>query len=89
MIDEIARIVIGFQLVPVVFPGNGKHEITYHRETYDEEHIAEVLQKENCEDAIKNKRELDPEVQAAYIDKTRKYGIKYKIAKQRRIVFIE
>ena len=89
MIDEIAGIVIGFQLIPIVFPCNRKHEIAYHRETYNEKHIAELLQKENGENTIKNKRQLDAKIQAAYINKTGKYRIKDKIAKKRGVVFIQ
>ena len=83
MVDQVAGIIIGLQLVLVVFPCNGKHEIAYHRKTYHEKHITHILQKENSKNAIKNKRQFDAEVQAAYINKTGKDRIKYKITKQR------
>jgi len=80
VIDEVARIIIGFQLVPVIFPCNGKHKITYHRKAYDEKHVTKILQKENGKDTIKNKRQLDSKVQTVYINKTSKNRIKYEIA---------
>src|SRR6185436_8977651 len=86
MIDQVARIVISFELVLVIFPRNGKHEVAYHRETYHKKHVAQVLQKENGKNTIKDKGQLDPKVQAVYINKTGKYRIKYKIAKQRRVI---
>ena len=86
MIDQVAGIIIGLQLVPVVFPCNGKHEITNHRETYDKKHIAKILQKENGKNTVKNKGQLDTKVQAMYINKTGKDRIKYKVAKQRSVI---
>jgi hypothetical protein len=89
MIDQIAGIIIGLQLVPIVFPCNGKHEIAYHRETYDEKHITNFLQKENGKDTVKNEGQLNTKVKATYINKTGKDRIKYKIAKQRGMVLIK
>jgi hypothetical protein len=89
MIDQVSDIIIGLQLVPVVFPCNGKHEIAYHRETYDEKHITNILQKENSKNTIKDKGQLNTKVQAIYINKTSKDGIKYKIAKQRSKVLVK
>ena len=86
MIDQVADIIIGLQLVPVVFPCNGKHEIANHRETYDEEHITNILQKENGKNTIQNEGQLNTKVQPVYINKTRKDRIKYKIAKQRSVI---
>ena len=86
MIDQIAGIIVSLQLVPVVFPGNRKHEIAYHRKTYNKDQVTQVLQKENGKNTIKDKGQLDPKVQAVYINKTGKYRIKYKIAKQRRVI---
>jgi predicted Mrr-cat superfamily restriction endonuclease len=89
VIDQIAGIIIGLQLVPIVFPCNRKHEIANHREANNEKHIAKILQKENGKNTIKDKGQLDAKVQAIYIDKTGKDRIKYKIAKQRSVIFVE
>ena len=86
MIDQVAGIIIGLQLIPVVFPCNGKHEIANHRETYDKKHITKILQKENGKNTVKNKGQLDTKVQAMYINKTGKDRIKYKVAKQRSVI---
>ena len=80
MIDQVAGIIIGLQLVPVVFPCNGKHKITYHRKAHDEKHVTKILQKENGKDTVENKRQLDSKVQTVYINKTSKHRIKYEIA---------
>ena len=50
MVDQVAGIIISFQLIPVVFPRNGKHEVAYHRKSDHKKHIAQVLQKENGKD---------------------------------------
>jgi hypothetical protein len=88
MVDQIAGIIIYFKLVPVILPGNRKHEIAYHRKTYNEKHISKILQKEHGQDSIKNKREFNAEIQATYINKTSKYRIKYKITKQRCVILV-
>ena len=87
MIDQVADIIISLQLVSIVFPRNRKHEIADHRETYDKKHIPNILQKENGKNTIQNKGQLNTKVQPVYINKTGKDRIKYKIAKQRSVIF--
>jgi hypothetical protein len=80
MVDQIAGIVIGLELVPVVFPGNRKHKIAYHRKTYDKKHISQILQKKHGKDSHKEQRTVQSEDSGhVYIIKQVRDRIKYKI----------
>src|SRR5436189_2403534 len=59
LVDQVGHVINLFQLVYISFQDHRQEKITDHGKTDRKDHIAQVLDKEYGENAIKDKRQLD------------------------------